>query len=393
MGAIARFFGLGTEVRSGSVGSAGGDSPLLGVVPPTRAVLPAVAARDALRVSVVSRAVDEINTMIAGLDLYAYDRHGKRMAQAPDILRTPCLEMDREELIQQSVNDFLLFGEFFWLLNRLPTGQVINVRPLPPDSVTVVMDPMTGRRDYAWQGQLPKSRIVHKRHTTLSHEARGRGPVQAAQQELRLALALAYYQEQWFDGRPPEMVLTTDQPLSGPMREQIAADWKAFLADPTNRTAILSAGVSLDSMLLKPVEAQMIEVMDALDRKLARIFGVGAQDMLVPLRGESRTYVNLETTNLDFLTRTLQKPLNALERAFTEVLPGRLDTARFDERGLLRLDSKTQAEIDQLHVTTGLRSEDEIRARDGLAPLPAPKLPTTTVRPPAKPAPAEQGAQ
>ena len=40
-----------------------------------------------------------------------------------------------------------------------------------------------------------------------------------------------------------------------------------------------------------------------------------------------------------------------------------------DERGLLRLDSKTQAEIDQLHVTTGLRSEDEIRARDGLAPL------------------------
>ena len=39
MGAIARFFGLGTEVRTGSVGSAGGDSPLLGVVPPARAVL------------------------------------------------------------------------------------------------------------------------------------------------------------------------------------------------------------------------------------------------------------------------------------------------------------------------------------------------------------------
>ncbi|WP_432793955.1 phage portal protein [Rhodococcus ruber] len=394
MGAIARFFGFEVETRSGSEGSAGGDSPLPGVTPPPRALLPAVIAREALRVSVVSRAVDQVNTMIGGLTLDAYDSRGIKLPSPPAILAKPSLETDYEEFLQQSINDFLLFGEFFWYLTPGYNGAIADLRVLPPDSVTVTLDPLTGVRGYGWShGTVPRSRIIHKRHTTLSDEPRGRGPVQAAQTELRLALAVQAFQQGWFDGgAPPEGVLSTDQNLNDMQREAINAQWKAFLANPTNRTAILSNGIDYKALVLKPAEAQMLEVADAIDRKLARIFGIGAHDMLVPLEGESRTYVNLETANLDFLVKTLQKTMNAIERAFTQVLPG-MTTVRFNERGLLRLDSKTQAEIDKIRVDTGYTTANELRERDGLAPLPAPQFSPARPRPQLSVVPSEEAAQ
>lgn len=35
-----------------------------------------------------------------------------------------------------------------------------------------------------------------------------------------------------------------------------------------------------------------------------------------------------------------------------------------------RIDAKVQAEVDQIHITSGTRTPDELRVRDGLDPLP-----------------------
>lgn len=372
MGALARWFGF--ETRDDS---AGGDTPLPGVMPPARASLPEVAGRDALRVSVVARAVDQSNTMISGLSLAEYDHRGirKDRERTSMLLTKPSTEVDYEEFLQQSINDFLLHGEFFWLRTHGFRGETVNLRVLPPSSVTVTLDPQTGVRSYGWShGPLPRSRIVHKRHTTLSDQARGIGPVTFAQAELQLALAVQRFQLAWFDGgMPPQGKLTTDQNLNSVTRGEIEREWKEFLSDPTRRTAILSNGIDYQALMLKPADSQMIEVADAIDRKLARVFGMSGHDLLIPMQGESRTYVNLEVGNLDFLVKTLQKPINAIERAFTEVLEGN-NTARFDEAGLLRLDSKTQAEIDKLQLDAGYTEPNELRERDGKAPLPAPQF-------------------
>lgn len=323
------------------------------------------------------------NTLISGLSLDEYDHKGVRKTTGvSQLLTKPSTETDYEEFIQQSANDYLLKGEFFWYRTLGYRGETVNLRVLPPDSVTVTMDPQTGIREYGWShGTVPRSRIVHKRHTTLSDEPRGRGPLDAAQTELRLALAVQAFQLAWFDGgMPPEGKLKTDQNLNAELRKTLSDDWKAFLSDPTNRVAILSNGIDYEALMLKPADAQLIEVADAIDRKLARVFGLSGHDLLIPLQGESRTYVNLEVANLDFLTKTLQKTVNAIERAFTEVLPG-LNTARFNERGLLRLDSKTQAEVDQLRLNTGTTTANEIREREGLPPIPAPKYKPAPQRP------------
>ncbi len=201
--------------------SAGGDSPLPGVLPPPRALLPSVTAREALRVSVVSRAVDMTNTLISGLSLDEYDHKGVRKTTgASQLLTKPSTETDYEEFLQQSVNDFILQGEFFWYLTHGYNGAIANIRVLPPSSVTVTMDPQTGIREYGWShGTVPRSRIVHKRHTTLSDQPRGLGPVDFAQTELRLALVVQKFQLAWFDGgMPPEGKLKTDQNLNAELR-------------------------------------------------------------------------------------------------------------------------------------------------------------------------------
>lgn len=389
VGAIRRWFGFETRDES-----AGGDSPLPGVIPPSRSSLPAVSAREALKVSVVSRAVDQTNTMISGLALNEYDHAGVRKAHPSELLRKPSTETDYEEFLQQSVNDYLLHGEFFWYKTFGYSGSVVNLRVLPPDSVTVTMDPQTGIREYGWShGTVPRNRIVHKRHTTLSDQPRGIGPVHAAQTELRLALMVQKFQLAWFDGgMPPEGKLKTDQNLNPDLRRQLSEDWKSYLADPTNRVAILSNGIDYEALMLKPADAQMIEVADAIDRKLARIFGLSGHDLLVPLQGESRTYVNLEVANLDFLVKTLQKTINAIERAFTEVLPGN-NSARFNESGLLRLDSKTQAEVDKMRLDSGYTTANELRERDGLPKIAAPQYTPARPRPALSVVPGQEQAQ
>ncbi|EHK80861.1 phage portal protein [Rhodococcus pyridinivorans AK37] len=342
----------------------------------------------------VSRAVDMTNTMISGLSLDEYDHKGVRKAAPSMLLTKPSTEVDYEEFVQQSANDYLLKGEFFWYKTLGFRGEAVNLRVLPPDSVTVTMDPQTGIRQYGWShGTVPRSRIVHKRHTTLSDEPRGIGPVDAAQTELRLALMVQKFQLAWFDGgMPPEGKLKTDQNLNPTTRDQIAADWKAYLSNPSNRVAILSNGIDYEALMLKPADAQMIEVADAIDRKLARIFGLSGHDLLIPLQGESRTYVNLEVANLDFLVKTLQKTMNAIERAFTEVLPGN-NSARFDESGLLRLDSKTQAEVDKMRLDSGYTTANELRARDGLPKIAAPQYTPARPRPSLSVVPGQEQAQ
>lgn len=386
------------ETRAGESDSVGGSSPLPAIIPPARSAVGIVTADEALKISAVSRSLDEINTMVSGLSIGVYDPAGIQVkstaSRFPNIVRRPSLEVDYEELIQLTVNDFALHGEFFWLLTRdRSTNLVVNVRVLTPDEVTVTLDKQTGRTTYGHAyGAIPRDRIVHKKHTAITGRARGSGPIQNGQTELRAALSLAKFQQQWFDGdRPPHGVLSSDQVLSPVVRDQILESWNEWLRSDTGKTALLSAGTTYQALALKPAEAQMLEVSDAIDRRIARLMGMPAFDLLVPGGTESRTYMNLEQSNLRFLLTTLQKYLNAIERAFSEIIPRGL-TAKFDETGLLRLDATTQAAIDEKHINTGLRSAAELRARDGLKPLPKPApTPERTVPAPSDDDPEKEG--
>lgn len=390
---IREFFGFGeptVETRSGSVGSAGGDSPLPAVLPPPRTTTH-VSWRDAMKISAVSRSVDQINTMMSSMPIgvrrngIVLDRDQDR-GSFPTIVTRPNLDMDYEEFIQLTVNDLALHGEFFWLRQGDP--QTANLVPTSPSEMTVVREQLrdgTWRLKYGHLGrEIPRSRVVHKKHTAINVEPRGLGPVQFGQSDLRAALTLAEYQQEWFDAGIPSGTLNTDQHLNPEQQKLMQDRWNEFLRSHRGQSVILAAGLKYEHLALKPAEAQMLEVQDAIDRKIARRFGMPAFDLMIPAGTESRTYMNLEQSNLRFLVTTLAKYINAVERGFTEVIP-RGQEAFLDEKALLRLDSTTQAAVDEKQIQIGIRSTDEIRARDGLKPLPKPKVEPQPTEPAAAP--------
>lgn len=380
MNAISRFFGFGQDVetRTGSISSAGGDSPLPGVMPPPRTPL-GVSWREALKVSAFARSMDEINTMMSSMPATVRDR-SKRLIDPDDrefpvLVEQPNLDMDVEEFMQCSVNDSILHGEFFWL--RVGDPQTVNLIPTSPLEMTVVRDRLPdgtwGRVRYGHNGrEIPRSRVIHKKHTAVTGETRGLGPRHFAQPELRAALDLAEFQREWFDAGIPSGTLNTDQHLAAHEQDELQRRWNNWLRSHRGQNVILSSGLKYEALQLKPADAQMLEVQDAIDRRIVRICGTPSFDLLVPGGTESRTYQNLEQSTLQFLVGTLAKYMNAYERGLTDAIPRGL-RVELDESGLLRMDSKTRAEVDTAHVHNRTRTNNELRARDGLAPLPEPE--------------------
>lgn len=81
------------------------------------------------------------------------------------------------------------------------------------------------------------------------------------------------------------------------------------------------------------------------------------------------TYTNQQEIWLQFLTTTLTDYMNEIEDGLSSLLP-RGQQVQFDEDALLRMNTTLQTEVDVLMVSNGLRTANEIRLRDGLAPLP-----------------------
>ena len=384
MNAIARFFGFGdlVETRGGSVDSAGGDSPLSGVMPPPRDSFEYVSTREAMKVSAYSRSREEITTMLASMAATVrqgrtgplLDESGR---QFPSIVSQPNLDIDYEEFVEVSIHDLIDHGEFIW--KKVGDPQVVNLVPISPEEMTIVRDRLPdgtwGRTRYAHMGvEIPRSRIIHKKHTSVTNEPRGTGPRHHAQTDLRAAIILAKFQSDWFGNDVPPATLNTDQHLNGAQQEELQARWNKFVRSHQGQTVILSSGLKLEPMQLKPVEAQMLEVSDAIDRKIVRSMGTPAFDLLVPGGTESRTYQNLEQSTLQFLTTTLALYMNKFERGLSAAISAGL-RVELDETGLLRMDSKTKAEVDTANIQNGTRSVDELRARDGLKPLPKSEQP------------------
>ena len=126
--------------------------------------------------------------------------------------------------------------------------------------------------------------------------------------------------------------------------------------------------------MLKPADAQWLEVQQFGVTGIARLFGIPATLMLAAIEGTSMTYTNVEQEWIGYVRFTLMTYLREIEDAFSAVLPTG-QTARFNVEGLLRTDTKTRYEAHEIAIRAGFMSPDEVRRIEklhGPAPTPAP---------------------
>lgn len=240
------------------------------------------------------------------------------------------------------------------------------VRVLDPSRCSARIDVATGVKTITYD-TLTVSDVRQLQLTHVPGEPLGQGPIQAWADGLRGAIDAHQYAAQWTKrGGRPTGILTTDQTLSADM----AKEWK----DAANKTmtpeggvAVLGSGLTYKQCYLTPAELQLLDVRKVNVISVARIFGIPARLMLTSGDGDSKTYANMEQESILFVRHTLMPYMREIEAALSELLP---DDVRFNVDGFLRPDTTTRYAAHKVAIESGFLTIDEVRAIEGLNPLP-----------------------
>ena len=183
-----------------------------------------------------------------------------------------------------------------------------------------------------------------------------------------LQLAMDNHLANWYaNGATPSSVLETDRDLSLEQARILQATWEATHGRGSRRPAVLSDGLKWRPVVVSASDQQLEQMRQQLAQDIVRIFRIPSH--LAGVKGDSQTYTNVEQASLDFLTHTIQPWLRRVEVLLSRLLPAGQSFA-FDTSTLLRVDAMTRARVDQVLVSIGAKSPNEVRQGMGFEPYP-----------------------
>lgn len=136
--------------------------------------------------------------------------------------------------------------------------------------------------------------------------------------ELQLAQRTRTYSSQALDSSVPSGVLTTDQPLSQRQSDQAREEWTKRQERRT--IAVLSNGNRYQQVVMSPVDAEIISMMQASDRQVAHMYELGASELDAP-SGDSMTYANIAERRQDRVDGPLASWSARLEETLGALFP------------------------------------------------------------------------
>jgi HK97 family phage portal protein len=119
-------------------------------------------------------------------------------------------------------------------------------------------------------------------------------------------------------------------------------------------------------MSIPPEDAQFLGTRQFSTLTIARWYGV-PPEKLAEL--ERATYGNIEHNAIAFLSDTVAPILSKFEQEYTFKLLEDNYYFEFDMDGYLRADIRSQAEVDRIYVSTGIRQINEIRKKKNWNPV------------------------
>lgn len=357
--------GLGLIRRAGD----GDPTPFAAdVTPPARTA--GLTEADVFGIDAFYRCIFIIQTAVAQLGLDAW-RSKELLDPAPPIVRRPNIDMHRSGFVALTATCLAARGNAFWKVSRGPDNQVNNLVILDPARVGIeTLDREVDNLRYWYRGKrYTPSEIIHVPLMRVPGTPFGLGPVQAARQALTGILAVRQYADLWLDeAHVPNGILSTDQPLSAAQ----AADFKKQWIESQKRhhePAVLSGGMKYEPLMLSPAEIQWLDAQQWGVTSTGRLLGIPAHMLNVGIEGGARVYANVEQEGISLVRYTFMRYLNEIEQALTAATPHGT-TVRFNADALMRSDTKTRYEAHAVAIESGFLTVNEVRAIEGLPPLP-----------------------
>lgn len=375
-----------------------------GIIPPPRSESGPLLISDAAHLPAVHRALQIIATSVGQLSLDV-ERGGQRLegADVPSLIRRPNLDMDRAEFLEQLALSMATTGNaYVWRAGGELSSETTELLPLSPHEVTPWRDDRK-RLIFTYDGRDylagEHGRIVQLKYLALPGQARGIGPIAAAQNTMRSARDMRAYAAGWWETGQPSGILSTDDRLTPDEAAQYRRAWNQLDEDGTpldqldnpSRVRVLGKGLHYDPLLINPKDALWIEAQQFDTLEIARIFGVPASLMMTAIDGNSMTYSNVEQEWLGFVRFGLMAYLRRIESALTSLTP-RGQVVRFNLDALLRSDTTTRYAAHEVALRAGFLTRDEVRAIENLAPLTPAQRAEVEQQAATTPAPQEQQA-
>ena len=264
-----------------------------------------------------------------------------------------------------------------WLTRGNLFGAVTARSPLMYPTGAEILDPnrLSARRaregapvEWLVDGKSLGPDLLHWPAFTVPGSSIGLSPLEYASRMIGLGLSAGQFGAQWFDdGAHPSSVLTTDKPVDA---EQAATIKARFLAAIRGREpAVLGLGMKYESIQIAPNESQFLETIKANKADVAGFFLV-PPEMIGGESGNSMTYANIEQRSLGYLTWNAGWWITLLEEFLSAQVPP-AEYVKINTGALVKVDLKTQAEVETLRIRGGWGKPDEARAHEERPPLPA----------------------
>ncbi len=280
------------------------------------------------------------------------------------------------EFLEMMVLHLNLRGNAYAYINRTRSGRVVELIPLHPDYVTVLMDNTNtvvyrvGTENGA-QRIIDRSELLHVKGLTLNGWL-GISPIAYARESIGLALATEKFGGQLFrNGAKMGGVLEHPGKLSDVAYRRVKESFdQATSGENSHKTALLEEGIKWTNVSMQADDAQFLETRKYQRGEIASVFRVPPH-LIMDL--ERATFSNIEQMSIEFVQYSLMPWLTRIEKAIRRDVFNADDklnsTIKFDVSALLRGDSTARSAYYTAGINAGWMTRNEARAMEFLNPI------------------------
>lgn len=357
-------------------------SQLVPTRPPFSTAGQVVTPTTALSKIALMSATNLVADMPSILDVNTYTGQGgtrRKIALPPSVQDPEGLGYGLADFAYKYLASRILRGNVFIRVDKIDSaGRPSVVTLLDPDTVVVRRDTRTGKWTfYAPNGDpmlpythQPEGGIIHRRAFPQPGQALGLSVVANHARTLGLSLAAEQFGTDFFgDGAHPSGILTTDQPVTEDQAKTIKARFVNAIRG-TREPAVLGAGVKYEQVQIAPQESQFLETQKFTAAEICRMVGPGVAEMLGYETGGRMMYQNVQARSLHLLIYTIDKWLKDFEDLFGDLWLPRSQSLEFDRAGIMRMAPQDRWVVHKNELLLAAKTINEVRAEEGLPPVP-----------------------
>lgn len=297
------------------------------------------------------------------------------------VLRRPNRYQNRIQFFQSWIFSLLINGNTYVLKERDNRNVVVRLYVLDPLRVTpavasdgsvwydVPADDLAGTNDGRIL-RIPSSEIIHDRYATFYHDLIGVSPLYAAALSVGQGREIQKNSAAFFQNNArPGGILEAPGSVSDETVEQLRKYWNEnYTGNNAGKVAVLADGLTYKSFDVQTqANAQVIEQLKWSSEVVCSVFHVPPYKIGV---GSPPTGGGFEAENTRYYSEAIQIRIESIELLLDEGLNMSSDIGvYFDIDDLLKMDSKTLIENENVAVSAGIKKLNESRTKLNLPPM------------------------